>query len=85
MSGGSGPDRRRSMMRAEVKRIFALLSDPRNRERMLQEMNQENMDDVGPIGGQEEGMRVLQELNESGLAQEDIYRDVSRITIRAHT
>jgi hypothetical protein len=51
------------MMSAEVKRVFALLNDPRNRERMLQAMNRENTNDVGPFAG-DKGEKFLSELNE---------------------
>ncbi len=60
---GSGPDRRGRMMSVEVKRIFALLNDPRDRERILQAMNRENMYDVDPVGGYT-GDKLLKELNE---------------------
>jgi hypothetical protein len=30
---------------------------------MLQAMNRENTDDVDPVGGAEQGMKVLQEMN----------------------
>lgn len=49
--------------RAKRRIILALLNDPRNRKRMLQAMNRENMDDVGPVGGQEQGLKVLNEMN----------------------
>jgi len=32
-------------------------------DRLLNEFNRENLDDVGPIGGAEQGMKVLQEMN----------------------
>jgi hypothetical protein len=51
------------MMSVEVKRIFALLNDPRDRERILQAMNRENMYDVDPVGGYT-GDKLLKELNE---------------------
>lgn len=50
-------------MGAKSKRILALLNHARNRERMLQAMNRENMDDVGPIGA-DKGETFLKELNE---------------------
>jgi hypothetical protein len=51
------------MMSRKVKTILALLNDARNRERMMQEMNRENLDDVGPVGGTEQVMKVLSEMN----------------------
>ena len=30
---------------------------------MMQEMNRENLDDVGPVGGTEQVMKVLSEMN----------------------
>jgi hypothetical protein len=50
-------------MSAKAKRILALLNDPRNRERMLQAMNRENTNDVGPFAG-DKGEKFLSELNE---------------------
>ena len=50
-------------MSRKVKTILALLNDARNRERMMQEMNRENLDDVGPVRGTEQGMKVLSEMN----------------------
>jgi hypothetical protein len=55
-------------MSAKAKRILALLRDPRHRERMMQSMNRDNTDSATPVGGQEQGMKVLQEMN--GLDQE---------------
>jgi hypothetical protein len=51
------------MANAKARRILALLSDPRKREKMLQAMNGENLDDVGPVGGTEQGMKILSEMN----------------------
>ena len=50
-------------MSAKERRVLALLNDPRNRERMLQAMNRENLDDVDPVGGAEQGMKFLSEIN----------------------
>jgi hypothetical protein len=36
-------------MSPKARRILALLNDPRHRERLLQSMNQDTLDDVGPI------------------------------------
>jgi hypothetical protein len=62
------------MMSPKVRTILALLNDPTNRKRMLQAMNRENMDDVGPLGG-EQGMKGLQEMNELAKQLEQIIRD----------
>ena len=51
------------MVSPKVRTILAPLNHPRNRERMLQAMNRENLDDVDPVGGAEQGMRVLSEMN----------------------
>ena len=51
------------MTSVKARRILALMNDPRNRERMLQSINHENIDQVGPIGGQEHGMEILSEMN----------------------
>jgi uncharacterized protein YfeS len=63
-------------MSAKSKRSLALLNDPRNRERILRAMNMENMDDVGPLGG-DQGMAVLKDMNELGEQQEQIIRESS--------
>lgn len=36
---------------------------PERRERIVDEFNRENLDDVGPLGG-DQGMKVLNEMNE---------------------
>jgi uncharacterized protein YfeS len=37
-------------------------ANPERRDRILNEFNRDNMDDVGPVGG-ESGMKVLSEMN----------------------
>jgi len=44
--------------------ILVRLNDTQNRDRILDEINQSTLDDVGPMGGGEQGMKVLQEMNE---------------------
>lgn len=39
------------------------LNNPERRERILNEFNRGQMDEVGPIGGTEQGMKVLSEIN----------------------
>jgi hypothetical protein len=41
-----------------------ILSDARRRERVLDQLNASTMDDVGPVGGQEQGMKVLSDMND---------------------
>ncbi len=38
-------------------------SNPGRWEKSLNEFNRENLDDVGPIGGEEQGMKILPEMN----------------------
>jgi uncharacterized protein YfeS len=50
-------------MSAKARRLLALLNDPRHRTRLLDSFNKSTLDDVGPIGGDQE-IKVLKELNE---------------------
>ena len=50
------------------------LANPERRNRILNEFNRDLMDDVGPIGG-DQGMKVLQEMNELAKQLEQIIRD----------
>jgi hypothetical protein len=45
------------------KKALKRLANPEKRDRILDEFNRDNMDDVGPIGGHEQGMKVLSEMN----------------------
>ena len=51
------------------------LANPKARNRILDQFNRENLDDLGPIEEAEQGMKVLQEMNKLGKAQEQIIRD----------
>jgi hypothetical protein len=51
------------LMSAKARRILALLNDPRRRTRVLDSLNKSTLDDVGPVGGDQE-IKVLKELNE---------------------
>ena len=46
------------------RRALKQLANPKARNRILNQFNRENMDDVGPIGGAEQEMKVLNEMNE---------------------
>ena len=50
------------------------LANPKARNRILDQFNRENLDDVGPVGG-EQGMKVPQEMNELAKQLEQIIRD----------
>jgi hypothetical protein len=39
------------------------LNNPERREKILNEFNRDQMDDVGPVGGTEQAMKILQEMN----------------------
>ena len=39
------------------------LANPKARNRILDQFNRENLDDVGPLGG-DQGIKVLKEMNE---------------------
>jgi hypothetical protein len=45
------------------------LANPKARNRILDQFNWENLDDLGPIEEAEQGMKVLQEMNKLGKAQ----------------
>jgi hypothetical protein len=39
------------------------LNNPERRNRILEQFNRDNLDDVAPIGGAEQGMKLLSEMN----------------------
>ena len=39
------------------------LNDSVRRDRILNDFNRDQMDNVGPIGGEEQGMKILSEMN----------------------
>ena len=41
--------------------LVARMNDAQNKDRVLDQFNRENLDDVGPLGG-EQGMKVLSEM-----------------------
>jgi hypothetical protein len=51
------------LMSAKARRILALLNDPRRRTRVLDSFNKSTLDDVGPVEGAGQGMKVLSEMN----------------------
>jgi hypothetical protein len=51
------------LMSKKARRILALLNDPRHRTRLLDSLNRSTLDDVGPVGGDQE-IKVLKEMNE---------------------
>jgi transcription antitermination factor NusA-like protein len=55
-------------------KLTKLFRDPKVRDRILDEFNRDNMDDVGPLRG-DQGRKVLQEMNQLGERQEKIIRD----------
>lgn len=63
-----------SMNRRKALKRWREFSNPRRREKILNEFNRDNLDDVGPIGGAEQGMKVVQEMDEMA----DLERDVGR-------
>jgi hypothetical protein len=46
-----------------VEDLLARINDAQERDRVLDQFNQSTLDDVGPIGGAEQGMKVLSEMN----------------------
>jgi uncharacterized protein YfeS len=53
---------------------FLLFRSPEAKDRVLGEFGSSTLDNVGPIKG-DQGMKVLQEMNELGEAQEHIRRE----------
>jgi len=47
---------------------------PEARNRVLDQFNQSTLDDVGPMGGREQEMKVLHEMNEMGAQEDEVYR-----------
>ena len=64
-------DLKRRDQRARMLRLFR---SPKARDRALSEFNGATLDHVGPIGNQDQQMRVLNEMNELGEAQEQAIR-----------
>jgi flagellar basal body-associated protein FliL len=48
------------LQKIQLRRLFR---DPEVRDRILNDFNRDQMDDVGPVGGDQE-IKVLKELNE---------------------
>ena len=51
------------------------LSDPKRRDQALAEFNRSTLDDVGPVGGQDQQMRVLGEMNELAKEREQLIQE----------
>ena len=62
------------MKRRDEERAWRLFRDPVRSDRILREFNQSTLDDVGPIGSQDQQMRVLSEMNDLGEQKEQIIR-----------
>jgi hypothetical protein len=43
--------------------VLKRLANRKARNRILDQFNRENLDDVGPIGGEEQGIKILSEIN----------------------
>jgi hypothetical protein len=54
---------------------LARMNEGQKKDRALEEFNQSTLDDVGPVGSQDQKMRVLGEIWELGEAQEHITRE----------
>ena len=52
-----------------------LFANREKRDRVLGEFNRLTLDEVGPVGG-EQGMRVVQQMNEPRAQEDEIFRDV---------
>jgi len=63
-------------------KLWRLFRSPETRDRALSDFNQSELDPVGPIGNQDQQMRVLNEMNELGQQEEQAFRDsVAKINI----
>ena len=58
------------LQKIQLRRLFR---DPEVRDRILNDFNRDQMDDVGPVGGDQE-IKVLKELNE----MQDLEGDAGR-------
>jgi hypothetical protein len=61
------------LQRMNKRQVLRRLANPETRDRILDEFNQENLADVGPVGGRK-GERFLKELNE----MQDLERDAGK-------
>jgi hypothetical protein len=61
------------LQRMNRRRTLARLANPEKRNRILDQFNRENLDNVGPIGG-DKGEKFLSELNE----MQDLEGDAGR-------
>jgi predicted peroxiredoxin len=52
------------IMNKKAKRILALLNDPRQKNRLLNALNNDTMDAAAPVGKGDQEMKVLKEMNE---------------------
>jgi hypothetical protein len=64
-------DRAQALLRKM--RASKLFGDPKATDRILDDFSRSTLDDVGPVGGHDQSMRVLGEMNELG--EEQIIRD----------
>jgi len=62
----------KKMKRWDEQKAVRLFQSPNATDRVLEEFNQSVLDDVGPVGG-EQGMKVLQEMNELGALQDEAW------------
>ena len=51
-------------MSAKAKRILALLTDPKQRARMVERINKDNAPEGSPISGGPKEMTILKDMNE---------------------
>jgi hypothetical protein len=76
-----GNERKAGKMTEKAKKILnklkvtRLFQSPEIRDRALSDFNQSKLDPVGPIGNQDQSMRVLNEMNELGQQEEQAFRD----------
>lgn len=54
---------KKTLQKIQKRQTLKLLANPERRDRILDEFKRDQMDDVGPVGGTEHGMKVLQEMN----------------------
>ena len=51
------------LQKMNKRKALKRLTNPKARNRILDQFNRENLDDVGPLGG-DQGIKVLKEMNE---------------------
>jgi len=60
-------------MSAKAKSILAKLNDPRHRNRLLDSLNKDTVDEGMPVSGGGQEMTILKDMNELQEFQDDVW------------